>query len=149
MHRAGRVIVACCIAAVLSMTACGPATPAVTFSSGAESLDVAAVQRFALDADLSSAVSVEASGSPALRERLLQSLRGHGAEGGRAADLLTAGFPPVTAALPIVVRVGPVEGKKAVSVVEAIPGDSGKLTRRRLWVFDYETGSVIRATAFR
>ena len=117
-----------------------PSGPALT---GAQA------ERLAASADISALASVSSTDAVATRARVLADLRTRGALGARAADLLTSGFPPRTAAVPVLIRSCEVDGVDAVVVVEAFGSSGGMLTHRRLWVFSSATGAVLRAASFR
>lgn len=71
----------------------------------------------------------------ALRREALIDLRSQSAEGARAADLITRTFPDV-AAVPFHVQTAKVEGTDAVLLIEAVGGEDGSLTARRLWAMN-------------
>jgi hypothetical protein len=103
----------------------------------------------ARQADLSPAEGIDVAHAPDARVDVLVWLRGRGSAGEHVASLLTVGFPERTAAVPVLVRVGDVDGVRSVVVVEAIGDASGPLTWRRLWVFDYATGGVVLSSTYR
>lgn len=135
----------------LLLVACGRAAAPtrVRFERSAASLTAAEAERLASTTDISSVGDVSVTEAPALRAEMLTQLRAEGAVGERAAHLLTVGFPAATASVPVLVRAGPFEGTSAVIVVEAFGDAGGKLTHRRLWVFDTASGDVVRAASFR
>jgi hypothetical protein len=51
--------------------------------------------------------------------------------------------------VPLIVRVATIDGVRSLVVVEAFGDKSGPLSYRRLWVFDYETGALLRSAAYR
>lgn len=140
------------IAAVLSalvLAACsGGSLPGVRLETEGAPLTAAGAERLAASTDIRAFASVETSRAPALRASALQELRASGEAGTRAADLLTAGFPEKTASVPVLVRFCRVDGADAVMAVEAY-GDAGSMiTHRRLWVFDRDSGTLLRAASF-
>ncbi len=138
---AGALVLAMCVAACSGpfrarLEASGPAlTPAQA--------DVLAQRT-----DISALAGVKASSADTLRQAVLAQLRRQGALGGRAADLLTAGFPAKTLAVPVLVRACKVGGRDAIVVVEAFGQASEDLVHRRLWVFDASSGGILWASSF-
>jgi hypothetical protein len=141
-------ILAVLAAALLAVAACAPAYHLTVEPAGA-ALTGPQAQALAAAADVSALASVSTTDAPAMRTTVLTQLRAQGAFGSRAADLLTIGFPAVTASVPVLVRGCKVDGVDAVLVVEAWGSSGGRLVHRRLWVFDRATGTVIRASSFR
>ena len=121
----------------------------VRIEENASSLTGAQAERLAATTDISALASVGSTEAVAMRGRVLADLRTRGTLGARAADLLTAGFPKDTAAVPVLVRSGKVDGVDAVLVVEAFGSSGSDLTHRRLWVFNAASGAVLRAASFR
>lgn len=109
------------------------------------SLDEAEAAARAMDASRYTAVAVE--DAPRLRREALVELRRH-ERGREIADLLTEQFPTVTLAVPLYVERAAVDGRDAWIVVEAWGSESGKLDRRRLWVFDARTAEVVASSSF-
>lgn len=135
---------------VLLLAACGRQTPpSVTFEPDGAPLTAVEAEELAASTDIASVAVFAVEDAPALRATMLRQLRAKGSTGVRAAQLLTAGFPTATASVPILVRLCRFEGKDAVVVVEAFGDTTGKLTHRRLWVFDPVNGGVLRAASFR
>ena len=95
--------------------------------------------------DLGSAIRVSAEDATPARQEALASLRRHGTDASALADTLTRDFPVDVAAVPVLVERGRYEGDPAWIVVEAWGEPGGKLTHRRLWVFDYDTRMVVAA----
>lgn len=144
MTRTSAARLAIAVLLMLSLTACaGPGD--VTFQSASARLKASELEALARAVDIAGYRSVAASDAPDLRMRALTSLRTRGDEGDRAASLLTTGFPERTIAIPVLVRIADVDGRKSVIVVEAAAGKTGDLTARRLWVFDYATGEITKA----
>lgn len=134
------------LAATVALVGCTARGP-VLETDGAP-LDTAGVEQLAKAADLAPADGIDVEQAPDARTRVLAELRTRGAIGDRAASLLTAGFPERTAAIPVLVRVCTVDGRRAIVVVEAYGSAAGPLTHRRLWVFDAKTGAIIRASSY-
>jgi hypothetical protein len=144
-HAACAAIVA--LAAALVLTGCVPAKP--VFDLSGAPLTVAQAESLAKSADLASVASVDVAHAPQARQRVLADLRATGATGDRAATLLTKGFPPDAASVPVLVRVGAVDGRTCLIAVEAWGDASGALTHRRLWLFDFGTEQLIKAGSYR
>jgi hypothetical protein len=121
----------------------------ISFDESGAPLSLAQVETLARQADLSPAEGIDVAHAPDARVDVLVWLRGRGSAGEHVASLLTVGFPERTAAVPVLVRVGDVDGVRSVVVVEAIGDASGPLTWRRLWVFDYATGGVVLSSTYR
>jgi hypothetical protein len=133
----------------LALAACSRGSlPDVRVETVSAPLSSAAAEKLAASADISAFASVETSEAPALRARALGQLRAEGEDGSRTAELLTTGFPPLTASVPVLVRFCTVDGADAVVVVEAYGDAGGTLTHRRLWVFDPVSGALVRAASF-
>jgi len=107
------------------------------------------LQELLEDADLGSASSVDAADAPALRKDLLVDLRAQGEDASFVADLLTTGFPPDAAALPMRIEGANVNDTETWLVFEAWGETTGLLSHRRLWVFDRKNGNVIQALSKR
>lgn len=136
------------IVAAAVLLACSSAVR-IEYAPEAGPMSAVEVERLAEDADLGPVEGVSVDDAPDARTDALVWLRGQGAIGDRAATLLTVGFPARTAAVPLIVRVASVDGVRSLVVVEAFGRASGPLSYRRLWVFDYETGAVLRSSAYR
>ncbi|MDO8915184.1 MAG: hypothetical protein Q7W16_03790 [Coriobacteriia bacterium] len=135
-------------AAALLIGAC-TTTPRVAFTADAGVMSATEIDALASSADLGPVEGVDIEQAPDVRTDALVWLREQGAAGDRAATLLTIGFPARTAAVPLIVSVARVEGVQSLIVVEAFGGKSGPLSSRRLWVFDYKTGDLLRSASFR
>lgn len=107
------------------------------------------VESMTQNADLSPVAGIDVGHAPDARTDALVWLRRQGALGDRAATLMTTGFPDRTAAVPLIVEIARVDGIRSLVVVEAFGGASGSLSFRRLWLFDLDTGDLLRSTAFR
>lgn len=120
----------------------------VVFEPNAGPLTMTQVEQKARSVSIASASALDKTAAPAAREKVLVDLRTRGAEGQRAATLLTKGFPQDTPSVPVWVGVCSVDGAKSVVAIEAYPDKAGKLNWRRLWVFDFNTGAVRLAASF-
>lgn len=136
------------LALALVTSGCARAFQVKIETSGAALTGVQA-ERLAATTDISALASVTSTDAVTMRATVLSDLRTRGQLGVRAADLLTTGFPPHSAAVPVLISSCTVDGTKAVLVVEAFGSPGGELTHRRLWVFDAATGTVLRAASFR
>jgi hypothetical protein len=136
------------VALALVLAACGGGVPEVVFEASGAPLTAATADSVAASTGIGAFASVESSSAPALRAKALEKLRAQGEIGARAAELLTEGFPPVSLSVPVLVRVCQVDGKDAVLVIEAYGDAGGKLTHKRLWVFELGSGAIVRATSF-
>lgn len=112
-------------------------------------LSVKSAETIAATADISALSGVKTADAARERQPVLQRLRGRGPLGMRAAELLTAGFPRDTAAIPVLVRACTMNGADAILIVEASGDAGGALVHRRLWVFDRSTGALLRAASIR
>jgi hypothetical protein len=136
------------LALAVATAGCGSAVDASFDESGGPlSLDDA--ETIAQQADLSPADGIDVAHAPDARVDVLVWLRGRGSAGERTATLLTEGFPERTAAVPVLVRIAQVDGVRSIIVVEAVGAASGPLTSRRLWVFEYASGRVVRSSTYR
>jgi hypothetical protein len=114
----------------------------------AGSLTPKQVDELAAAADVSRVSSVDVEHAPDVRTDVLVWLRGKGSDGDRAASLLTQGFPDRTAAVPVLVEVAEVDGVRSLVAVEAAGGKDGRLTVRRLWLFELKSGRLVRSATF-
>jgi hypothetical protein len=106
------------------------------------------VDELSATADLSGVSGVDIEHAPDVRTDALVWLRGRGGDGDRAASLLTQGFPDRTAAVPVLVEIAEVDGVRSLIAVEAAGGKDGKLSVRRLWLFELESGKLLRSGTF-
>jgi hypothetical protein len=141
-----RLGVACALAALL-LTGCGG--PRLTVVDSGKIYTARQAEDLARATEVGATGSISADSAAAARQRTLIELRRQGGEGPRVADLLTRGFPARTQAVPVLVQKAKVDGRDAILVVEATPGAGGRLTSRRLWVFDATTGTVLDSASFR
>jgi hypothetical protein len=135
------------LAATVALVGCG--SHRLVLETGGAPLDTAGVEQLAKTADIGPADGIDVAQAPDARTRVLSELRTRGAIGDRTASLLTAGFPERTAAIPVLVRACPVNGREAIVVVEAYGSTAGPLTHRRLWVFDAKNGTIVLASSYR
>jgi hypothetical protein len=143
-----RIAIMALLALVLTLAGCSRGFELRVEDAGA-ALTGAQAERLAQTTDISALASVSATDAVAMRASVLSDLRGRGALGARAAELLTVGFPERTPSVPVLVRASTVDGIDAVVVVEAYGSSGAMLVHRRLWVFDRSTGAVVRAASFR
>lgn len=102
------------------------------------------VERVLDAADISAQNGRATTEATKLRHDALTSLRRQGGSAAKAADLLTATFPPDTRAVPVYVEAASLDGAPVFIVVEATGPKTGTLNMKRLWVLS-EDGSVILA----
>ncbi len=143
-----RTACAAALALGLALGGCRSADPTVFIPAGGTTT-IAKVEALAEQTDLSAVASVEVQQAPDARLGVLVWLRGRGADGERAATLLTIGFPERTAAVPVRIEVANVDGVRSLIAVEAYGDASGPLVHRRLWVFDLATGKLTRSASYR
>lgn len=84
--------------------------------------------------------------APALRTKALAGLRGEGAVGTQAADLITKSFPPDTPAVPVYVEKARFMGRPSWLIIEAYGPGGGNLEHKRLWVMS-ESGELLFSAA--
>ncbi|HEX9092591.1 MAG TPA: hypothetical protein VF902_01285 [Coriobacteriia bacterium] len=151
MREPSRLAIGSAIAvAVSALVFAGCASrPEVTFVADGAARSYAQVEAAARSVDLAPVAGITVEDAPDVRTDVLVYLRGRGAEGDRAASLLTKGFPTRTAAVPVHVEVARIDGVRSLIAVEAFGDASGDLRHRRLWVFDYATGELLHSAAFR
>jgi hypothetical protein len=142
------VLIAIVLGLAAAASGCSPRY-ALRFETSGTPLTGPQAEQLASSTDISALASVTATDAAGMRAQVLADLRTRGELGQRAADLLTAGFPENTAAVPVLVRASTVDGIDAVIVVEAFGSPGENLTHRRLWVFDRASGAVLRAASFR
>jgi hypothetical protein len=144
--RSTRAIAMLAAAAVL-VCACQPG-PAVEWVPDGGSLSSAQVDALAQGADISAVSGVSLDSAPDSRNDVLVWLRQRGGDGDRAASLLTIGFPERTQAIPVLVEIADVNGVRSLITVEAAAGQGGRLTAKRLWLFELTSGKLIRSATF-
>jgi hypothetical protein len=142
------VIALAILVIVVAAAGCGSPVKA-SFDESGDPLTLDEVETLARLADLSLADGIDVAHAPDARVDVLVWLRGRGSAGERTATLLTEGFPERTAAVPVLVQVAEVDGVRSIIVVEAVGAASGPLTSRRLWVFEYASGRVVRSSTYR
>jgi hypothetical protein len=145
---AAALLVASAIAAALTLGV-GCSAPYPEYRANAGNLTSQQVDQLAKTSDLSAVRSMTTTDAPTARQEALSRLRAQGPDGARAATLLTAGFPARTAAVPVLVERAKVDGRDALVVVEAWGSAGSTLEHTRLWVFDWQTGGVLRANSYR
>lgn len=145
--RTRTLVCAALIVAAASISACSART-GVTFEPKAAPMTMAQAEKKARTVSTASASGLDKTTAPAAREKVLVDLRTRGADGQRAATLLTKGFPQDTPSVPVWVGVGTVDGVRSLVAIEAYPDTSGNLNWRRLWVFDLASGAVRLAASY-
>lgn len=133
--------------AALLASACATG-PAATWVPDGGSLTSAQVDALAQGTDISAVGDVSLESAPDSRNDVLVWLRQKGADGDRAASLLTIGFPERTQAIPVLIEIADVDGLRSLIVVEAAPGQGGRLTAKRLWLFQLASGKLVRSATF-
>jgi hypothetical protein len=142
-----RTLGVACALAVFLLAGC--AGSRLTVGESTASYTMKQAEELARTTPVGSTSSVNTNAAVDLRQQTLVDLRRQGAKGSTVADLLTKGFPAETPAVPILAESATVDGRPSILVVEATPGAGGKLTSRRLWVFDTKTGQVTGSASFR
>ncbi len=146
--RARMWFAALAFAMVAAALTAGCAGAPVSWVPDGANMTSAQVDELAKTADLSSLGTVALADAPERRTTVLVWLRRQGADGERAATLLTTGFPDRTAAVPVLVELATVDGVRCLVVVEAAPGIDGELTAKRLWLFEFQSGTLVRSATF-
>jgi hypothetical protein len=141
------VVAIALLAALLMLGACAGRIRPVWEPDGG-SLTDSQVDALAAGADVSAASGVALEDAPDVRTDVLVWLRSQGADGDRAASLLTAGFPDRTAAVPLYVEIAQVDGVRSLIVVEAAGAKDGTLGVKRLWLFEMLSGRLVRSKTF-
>jgi hypothetical protein len=144
--RSTQAIAMLVVTAVL-VSACQPG-PAVEWVADGGSLTSAQVDALAQAADISAVSDVPLDSAPDSRNDVLVWLRQKGSDGDRAASLLTIGFPERTQAIPVLVEIADVNGVRSLIAVEAAAGPGGRLTAKRLWLFELASGKLVRSATF-
>ncbi len=134
------------LAAALAIGGC---TSLTLFEPDGAAMSGAQVDALAKGTDISAASEIDVKNAHSRRQEALAELRRQGDKGGRAADLLSQGFPSRYASVPVLVRIGRVDGVETMLVVEAFGGRTGRLQHKRLWLLDWKTGRVLRADSWR
>jgi hypothetical protein len=132
-----------------ALAACGSAPELVFVPDGDAQYTLEELEAYTSGADVSPAEGVVVAEAAEVREELLVDLRTRGGEGEALATMLTEGFPPETASVPVLAETAVVDGQDVWLVVEVWGDDEGPLTHRRLWVFDREDGSLVHALSVR
>ncbi len=93
--------------------------------------------------------SVPTSEAPAIRQKRLVDLRGHGPDARALADALTDQFPTDHAAVPMLIEGASVDGRDVWVVVEAWGERDAYLAHRRLWLIDRVSYEIVSSLSFR
>lgn len=133
------------LAASLAIALAGCCAPGLTLTLAEKPTSVGRLETDAAQADLGEAGTIRVQDAPAKRQAALTELRTQGDDGKRAAALLTDGFPREFPAMPISVSLATVDGTRTLVVVEAYARDSETLNHKRLWLFDWSSGRVLRS----
>lgn len=137
----GAAVLAC-----IGLAACGQ--PALEYIPNGGAYTMAQAEDIASGISLSDVEGVKTSEGPALRKERLLQLREAGTEASLLADALTRDFPSGTASVPLLIESATVDGTEAWLVVEAWGDKDGTLSRRRLWVLDRSTFTVLASSSF-
>jgi hypothetical protein len=132
---------------VFALCSCCMSDPVTWIPDGAPQT-MGQVERNAQNVDASPAQKISPEDAPDARYDVLVWLRQRGADGERAATLLTQGFPARTAAVPVRIEIAQVDGVRSLIVVESAGGSSGARRYRRLWVFEMDSGQLVRSASF-
>jgi len=128
------------ILVVAMMTGCSPDGP--TFVSAANTYSAETVTSV-LDRD--DVVGAEGSPTDEARDKqqdALVALRRQGAEGSKAADLITETFANSSPGVPFYVERATFDGTEALIVAEVIGPKGGTLKDKRVWVID-DSGQIL------
>ena len=139
-----RLVLASMILAMTAFGTSGCTAGGPTWVDDGASYTMTSVEAVLDAADISKQSSRATTAATKLRHDALTSLRRQGDSAAKAADLLTATFPPETRAVPVYVESASLDGKPVFIVVEATGPKTGTLNMKRLWVLG-EDGSVILA----
>lgn len=142
MHRMLVLVTTLLLAAALVTTGCTAGGP--TWVDEGATYTMKSVENVLDTADISAQSDRLTTEATELRHDSLTSLRKTSDSAAKAADLLTATFPPDTRAVPVYVESASLDGAPVLIVVEATGPKTGKLNMKRLWVLG-EDGSVILA----
>lgn len=135
------LILACSV-----LSACDKATIEYVPNGGTYTL--AQAEDVASGYDMSDVESVKTTEGPKLRRERLLELREAGADTALLADALTRDFPSDASSVPLLVESATVDGAQVWIVVEAYGDADGTLSRRRLWVLDRSSFTVLASSSF-
>jgi hypothetical protein len=136
------------LAGLLAIAGCARA-PQARFVADDRIYTLAEVEKNVAVMSPGPAASIDVAKATEVRQQVLAELRRHGALAGKAADVMTREFPASTQAVPFYVEAATVDGKPCWIFLETWGGHSGRLTSRRLWVFDRDTGAPVESRSFR
>jgi hypothetical protein len=134
---------------IVGLASCSSAPELVFDPDGEAEYTLEELEEYTAEADPAPAEGVVVSEAAETREQLLIELRTRGDEGRELATMLTEGFPPETASVPVLAEAAFVDGQEVWLVVEAWGDEEGELTHRRLWVFAREDGTLVHALSVR
>lgn len=140
------VLFACTLLACTALAGCDRGTLEYIPSGG--SYTMAQVEDLTTQVNLSAVVNEQTADGSALRKEVLLELREADTGASSLADALTRNFPSDATSVPLLVEAATVDGVDAWIVVEAWGDEDGTLSRRRVWVLDRSTFTILGSTSF-
>lgn len=140
------VLFGCALLACTALAGCDRGTLEYIPSGGPYTM--AQVEDLAVQVSLSDIEDERTTDGSALREEALLELREADANAALLADALTRDFPSDATSVPLLVEAATVDEVDAWIVVEAWGDKDGTLSRRRVWVLDRSTFTILGSTSF-
>lgn len=140
------VLFGCALLACTALAGCDRNTLEYIPSGGPYTM--AQVEDLAAQVSLSDVENEQTADGSALRQEALLELREADTNASLLADALTRDFPSDATSVPLLVEAATVDGTDAWIVVEAWGDKDGTLSRRRVWVLDRATFTILGSTSF-
>lgn len=140
MRRASRGLAVMVLVAALALSACSRTR--VAYVDADAHYTTQQLQALLNQTSLGSVGDEPANRAPELRHEALVQLRSQGKAQSGAADVITKAFPAATASVPIYVERAEFDGAGSLILIEAWRDSRGRLSAKRLWVIDAESGEI-------
>lgn len=140
MRGASGGLVVLVLTATLALSACSETR--VAYVDADASYTTQQLQALLNQTDLGSVGDEPASRATELRHEALVQLRSQGKAQSGAADVITKAFPSATASVPVYVEHAEFAGAETLIIIEAWSDSRGRLSAKRLWVIDAESGEI-------
>ena len=140
------VLLGCALLACTAIAGCDRSTLEYIPSGGPYTM--AQVEDLATQVSLSAVENKQTADGATLREEALLELREADNDAALLADALTRDFPSDATSVPLLIEAATVDEVDAWIVVEAWGDTDGTFSRRRVWVLDRSTFTILGSTSF-
>lgn len=140
MRLSTRVLTVVLLASCVAPTACARDT--ISYVDRGETYSTTQLQTLLEDTSTDALAHKTRSEAPALRHDAMVRLRSLDGSASQAADMITRAFSSATASVPVYVEHATLEGADVLIVVEAWGKPSGRLSAKRLWAMDADSGQI-------